>query len=146
MRESTRGVAKHRARWPYVVALVSAVVAAVGVLLAPISGIVYVLGLPGLLVASVWTLAHRGAPGRQALLLAAALMALGLLMGIAAVLIGRQLEPLEILRNVWYDGLLMGAMLLLPLTSIVLAIIGASYGLGSRAVRRRVTHVVDLQP
>lgn len=146
MNERTRGVAGQTARWPYMVALVSAVLGAAGVVLAPISGIVYVLGLPGLLVAAVWALAHRGVSGRQVLPIATALMLTGLLMGVAVLLIGRQMDPLKAMSNVWYEAGVIGALLWLPLTSIVVAVIGASHGLGSRATRRRGTHIVDLQP
>ena len=145
MNERKRGVAGQSVRWPYVVALVSAVVAATGVLFAPISGIVYVLGLPGLLVASVWVLVHRGVSGRQTLPIATAIMLTGLLMGIAVLLIGRQMDPLKAMSNVWYEAGVIGAMLWLPLTSIVVAVIGASNGLGSRVTRRSGTHIVDLQ-
>lgn len=146
MAVSVRSVFRGDARWPYVVAVTSAALASLGLVYAPISGIVYALGLPGLLVVAAWALSHRDAAGRQAFVLSAVLMTLGLLVGIAAVLLTGRVEAVRLLSSAWYDGMLIGAMLLLPLTSIVLAVIGSSYGLGRGSLRRRGAHVVDLRP
>lgn len=146
MRGSTKGVAGRMVRWPYVLAFASAALGALGVLLAPISGIVYALGLPGLLVTGVWALAHREAPARQALPLAAGIMLCGLLLGIAVVLTGDATSWSGPIVDPWHEGALLGAMLVLPLTSIVLAVVGASFGLGRGGMGRRRSHVVDLRP
>ena len=70
------------ARWPYLVGLGSLSVAALGLVFAPISGVVYV-ALPGLVLASVWAFACR-CPARVGLAVSTAAFSAG----IAAFLVG----------------------------------------------------------
>jgi len=71
--------------------LASAIVAVLGLLYAPFSGIVYFLALPGVLFSTVWAWSHRS-PVRTLLTLSSALLLLGFLGGVAT-LIAYRAEP-----------------------------------------------------
>jgi hypothetical protein len=70
-------------KWPYIVGLISVVVGAVGLVFAPISGIVYV-SLPGVAFATYHALASRS-PVRVAMVVSAVALGIGLIAGLLAV-------------------------------------------------------------
>jgi|GEM_PF-2974367 len=71
------------AKWPYVTGLISIVVGVAGLVLAPISGIVYV-SLPGVVFATYHAFACHS-PARAALAVAAIVLAVGPVLGAVAV-------------------------------------------------------------
>lgn len=131
---SDAGALPHIAvRWPYIVGLISIVLGVAGLVLTPISGLVYV-SLPGVTFAAYHALASRS-PARIAVAVSAAILAIGLALGAVALysFLGDNFFVQE-----WAS---MAALFAMPIIGVVVglpALVVACFRPGNRTASRAV--------
>lgn len=137
LREGGAAMPEAAARWPYGVGLTTAIVAVLGLLYAPISGIVYFLALPGILLSAVWAWLHRS-PARAPLATSAGLIVLGFLAGIVVLVISRlSPAPPELGYHEWVAASAFTILVALPGLSLLAAIPFEIIGLRRPGTARR---------